>query len=226
MVLATRALSKIGRDIEDRLRFDAQHDPDASDIVSRHAAYCCELIQSIAVRQDGWAWIVSAIRHGLFRSLFRVGLPLGIGDKNLYADTLYILYKRRASLLVSREMMRARRIGGSNIGGLPWRFFEHLFFRYNTLKMIRDAREDELYLCCTNVSACLVRKRRRFPSQPACGLSGHRRLLKMCARCKSVFFCSASCLESAWTFHKSSCKKIRTEGGKSPLVLFRIGLPH
>ena len=43
-----------------------------------------------------------------------------------------------------------------------------------------------------------------------CLISQDERSLKCCSKCKRIYFCQNSCLESAWkTYHKEECKCLR-----------------
>ena len=51
-----------------------------------------------------------------------------------------------------------------------------------------------------------------------CGAEDKKRNLKMCGRCKSVFYCNRKCSKAHWKKHKKSCKKLVKERNEKPVA--------
>ena len=148
-------LCNVGDGIQEGL--EENTDPDPTDTVVDYLYQAAGFIEKIAKRQDGWVYMIPAIRDGLLPGIYRIGMLSRVSDHNLYYTILHSLvplfYKRRAYSLLSHEMMLCRAINEPENNSRIWTYFEHLFFRYDVLRVLRDVREDALLVCCANVSS-------------------------------------------------------------------------
>ena len=71
-------------------------------------------------------------------------------------------------------------------------------------------RERERSVSCASHMACVsteVGPRATWDMKKECSNCGETLNLMLCSRCKSAYFCSASCQKAYWPFHKTECRK-------------------
>lgn len=152
-------LSAIGRAVEGHVLGQKQLALGDLDATLVYFEQFVAITGKIAEVRNGWIWFYPAIRRGLFRAIYRMGLMKQVRESDAYnfglLKLLNVLCQRQPTIRVSRVMLRAWRIGLSadirERNPLGWQGFTQVQFNYTVLRILRMAKADLVHLCCTNV---------------------------------------------------------------------------